>query len=118
MCITLIISVIRTLIPVTRTAEDREMGEGRERGGARGGAYQRLEVLGQLGAAGVTRVHRDEDAARRVELDLAPLEHEGVYALRDGREDAQDLLRDDREHLDLDAVELVKARPRSGTGPE
>ena len=29
------------------------------------------------------------------------------------REDAVDLLRDDREHLDLDTVELIEARPRA-----
>ena len=73
----------------------------------------RLEVLGQLGAAGVARVHRDEDAARAVQLDVTPLEDEALLALRDGGEDGQDLLGHHREHLDLDTVELVKARPRA-----
>ena len=79
----------------------------------RHGPQQRLEVLGQLGAARVAGVHRDEDAARRVELDLLALEPEELLVLRHGREDAQDLLRHDGEHLHLDAVELVEARPRA-----
>ena len=34
---------------------------------------ERLQVVGQLGAAGVAGVHRDEDAARGLEADGAPL---------------------------------------------
>ena len=74
-------------------------------------AQQRFEVLGQLGTAGVARVHRDKDAAGRVEGDLAPLEHEARHALRDRIQDGQDLLRHDGEHFHLDTVELVEARP-------
>ena len=42
------------------------------------GSEHRLEVVGQLRATRVTRVHRDEDAARPLQLDLTPLEHEPV----------------------------------------
>ena len=53
-------------------------------GGARGGAYQRLEVVGQLGAPGVARVHRDEDAARVLEADEPPLELELLDVTEEG----------------------------------
>ena len=39
---------------------------------------ERLEVVRQLGAAGVARVHRDKHGAGRVEPDLRPLEQQRV----------------------------------------
>lgn len=35
-----------------------------------------LQVIGQLGAAGVSRVHGDEDGTGRVELQLRTLKHQ------------------------------------------
>eukprot|EP00964_Phaeocystis_antarctica_P055483 scaffold32640_cov63-Phaeocystis_antarctica.AAC.1 len=79
-------------------------------------AEERLEVVGQLGAAGVARVHRDEDGVGRVDGQVRPLEHEVLDARRDGALDGEDLLRHDREHLEVDPVELVEARPRARRG--
>ena len=74
-------------------------------------AEQRLEVVWQLGAAGVAGVHRNEGVAGPLERQVRALKVE----LRDlcdlAADDGEDLLRDDREHLEVDAVELVKARP-------
>ena len=61
--------------------------------------------------AGVARVHRDEDAARRLEPDRVPLKEESGDLGEERLPDGEQLLRDDREHLDVDPVELVEARP-------
>ena len=74
---------------------------------------ERLEVVGQLGAAGVARVHRDVDADAVDHGDLAPLEGEALEPLGERRLDGLDLRRHHREHLDRDAVELVEAAPRA-----
>ena len=80
----------------------------------RAGAEQSLEVIGELGAPGVARVHRDKNAAPRVEVELGVFEYEPLLLLLDGNLNRQNLLRDDREHLEVDSVELVEARPRAG----
>ena len=78
-------------------------------------AEERLEVLGQLLAAGVARVHGDEGAAHRVEQHVLRVARElevldvGLLGVRDG----QHLLRHDREHGQRDAVELVEAAPEA-----
>ena len=79
--------------------------------------HQRLEVLRQLLAAGVAGVHRDEVANFLVEVDhLAVGELEALFVGLYGVEDATHLLRNDREHLEIDAVELVEAAPHAGLG--
>eukprot|EP00965_Chrysotila_dentata_P256125 6212443-Pleurochrysis_carterae.AAC.1 len=77
------------------------------------GAEERLEVVGQLGAAGVARVHRDEDAVVGVERNLAALEEEPLRLHLARLLDGQNLLRNHREHLNVDPVELVEASPRA-----
>ena len=80
-------------------------------------AELRLEVLGQLLAARVARVHRDEVADRRVAVDglaVGELEHLGAHL--DGHEHGAHLLRDDGKHGERDAVELVAERGREGGG--
>ena len=67
----------------------------------RDGAEEGLEVVGQLGAAGVARVHRDEDGVGRVDGQVGALEDEARNAGGDGALDGEDLLRDDREHLEV-----------------
>ena len=79
-------------------------------------AEEHLEVVGQLGAAGVARVHRDEDRVGRVDREVSPFEDEALHARGDRALDREHLLRDDREHLEVDAVELVEARPRARGG--
>ena len=76
-------------------------------------AEEHLEVVGQLNAAGVARVHRDERVARHLEGQLGALKIELLDSRRLSADDGQDLLCDHREDLELDAVELVKARPRA-----
>eukprot|EP00968_Pinguiococcus_pyrenoidosus_P001317 scaffold58_cov256-Pinguiococcus_pyrenoidosus.AAC.12 len=81
------------------------------------GAEERLEVIGQLGAAGVARVHRDEEATggeagHALDADLgAHADIHGVPALDEAVLDASQLCRHHAEHLDVDAVELVEAAP-------
>ena len=73
-----------------------------------------LEIVGQLGAAGVPGVHGDEHGAGGVEGELGALEEELLLVGLDGALDAVDLLRHHGQHLQLDAVELVEARPGAG----
>ena len=82
---------------------------------------QRLEVVGQLRAPRVAGVHGDEHRERMHELHLAALEDELRDPTFHGVLNRQELLRHHREHLDVDAVELVEARPRAAlrqTGEE
>eukprot|EP00962_Isochrysis_galbana_P031293 scaffold10193_cov107-Isochrysis_galbana.AAC.3 len=58
---------------------------------------ERLEVVGQLRSAGIAGVHPRE-------------------ALGRGALDGQDLLGNDRKHLEVDPVELVEAGPRASGG--
>ena len=74
---------------------------------------ERLEVVGQLTAARVARVHRNEVGSGRVELHVGALEIEPLLLLDASVHDRKHLLRNDREHLDVDPVELVEARPRT-----
>ena len=74
---------------------------------------ERLEVIGELGATGVARVHRDEDTGRRQDLDLLSFEQELLQAVAERLLDALHLRRHHREHLDGDAVKLVEASPRA-----
>mmetsp|Transcript_13743 Transcript_13743/g.31845 ORF Transcript_13743/g.31845 Transcript_13743/m.31845 type:complete len:1547 (-) Transcript_13743:4516-9156(-) len=78
---------------------------------------ERLQVLRQLLATSVTGVAGDEDASLGVKRhNLAVGEDECRAALAHGGEDAVDLLRGHRQHLEVDAVELVEATPAAGHG--
>ena len=74
---------------------------------------EHLEVVGQFGATRVTGVHRDEDGAAAVERQLSAFEIELLEVLGDCALDGLHLLCDHGQHLQLDAVELVEARPRA-----
>eukprot|EP00965_Chrysotila_dentata_P026049 863782-Pleurochrysis_carterae.AAC.1 len=76
-------------------------------------AEERLEVVRQVGAAGVAWVHRDERVAHGLERQRRALELELFHLCRFCALDRQDLLRNHREHLEIDTVELVEARPRA-----
>mmetsp|Transcript_33252 Transcript_33252/g.87955 ORF Transcript_33252/g.87955 Transcript_33252/m.87955 type:complete len:1619 (-) Transcript_33252:4415-9271(-) len=82
----------------------------------RHGAEQRLEILRQLGAPGVARVHRDECSVCVDHPDLLLHKEELSQVGPDGVEDALVLRGHHREHLDGDAVELVEAAPGAGLG--
>merc|ERR1719506_3295588 len=77
---------------------------------------ERLQVLRQLGAAGVARVHRDVGPDRAHELDLLVHEEELLDVRADGVQHRLVLGRDDAQHLDTDAVELVEAAPGTRLG--
>jgi hypothetical protein len=62
---------------------------------------------------GVPRVHGHEDAHGHDEADLLPQELEARLAVFDGLHHDGDLARHHGQHLHLDAVELVQARPRA-----
>jgi len=72
-----------------------------------------LEVVWQFLSAGISRVHGDEDGARRIQHQFGAVKEEPRDALVDCDLDALDLLRDHRQNFQLDTVELIKARPRA-----
>ena len=75
---------------------------------------ERLEVIRQLRAAGVARVHGDVHRAARVQLNLGILKDKALDLGLDGQLDGEDLLRHYGQHLQINAVELIKASPSSG----
>mmetsp|Transcript_66797 Transcript_66797/g.204493 ORF Transcript_66797/g.204493 Transcript_66797/m.204493 type:complete len:265 (-) Transcript_66797:110-904(-) len=78
----------------------------------RHGPVQRLEIVGQLGAARVTRVHGDERITRPLDWQCgSSLELEHRQPGLDGVLDLQHLLRNDAQDLRIDAVELIEASP-------
>mmetsp|Transcript_8760 Transcript_8760/g.28859 ORF Transcript_8760/g.28859 Transcript_8760/m.28859 type:complete len:326 (-) Transcript_8760:537-1514(-) len=80
-------------------------------------AVQRLEILWELLPAGVTRVHGDKVADLLVACDdVAVGELKGLLLLPDRREHAANLLRGHREHLQVDAIELVETAPAARHG--
>ena len=84
------------------------------RGTVEVGTYLRFEVLRQLLAAGIAGVHRNKVADGLVEVNnLAVGELEGLHIHLAGGQDRADLLGGDGEHLQVDAVELVEARPEA-----
>eukprot|EP00964_Phaeocystis_antarctica_P042671 scaffold24462_cov48-Phaeocystis_antarctica.AAC.3 len=98
---------------VEAEGEETDLGDHRVVGHHHGHrTEERLEVVGQLGAACVAGVHRDEGASGAVDLDDRALEVELVQLHRHRVLYGEHLLRDDGEHLDVDPVELVEAGPR------
>eukprot|EP00962_Isochrysis_galbana_P033478 scaffold11206_cov117-Isochrysis_galbana.AAC.19 len=75
-------------------------------------AVERLEVLRELLTPGITGIHCDEVAYLFIASDNVTIgELECFALLTDRREDAANLLRGDREHLEIDAVEFIEAAP-------
>ena len=101
-------------LEVTERVEDDLADHGVVRDHHRDGSEERLEVIGELGATRVARVHGDEHVARATQRQAGALEVKDLQLRSLGASDCQNLLRDDREHLEVDAVELVEARPRAG----
>lgn len=79
-------------------------------------AEERLQVVRQLGSAGVARIHRDEDRAGGIEIDLGALEYHFLGAGVDRALNCQNLLCDDRQDLQIDAIEFVEAGPGAARG--
>ena len=75
-----------------------------------------LEVVRQLGSAGVTGIHGNKHRAAWDESDLSAFEDDRVLASIDAALDGQNLLRHHRQHFQVDAVELVEARPSTAGG--
>eukprot|EP00983_Pelagomonas_calceolata_P101910 1158747-Pelagomonas_calceolata.AAC.23 len=75
-----------------------------------------LQVVWQLSASGVAWVHCDEYPTRGQQLDEAALKVEGRQLHLEGVLDGEQLLRNHRQHLDVDAVELIKAGPGAALG--
>eukprot|EP00962_Isochrysis_galbana_P010416 scaffold2872_cov112-Isochrysis_galbana.AAC.17 len=73
-------------------------------------------VVGELGAAGVTRVHGDEAVAHHLQRQRRAFEDELLGVGRLGALNGEDLLRHDREHLEVNSIELVEASPRARGG--
>ncbi len=75
-----------------------------------------LEIVGELSAASVARVHGDEDAAGGHEPHHAFLDVAGGRAGGEGLDNGHDLLCHHGQHLDVDAVELVETAPGACLG--
>ena len=63
-----------------------------------------------------TGIHSNEDATGGTQLDLSTLKHEVFRLLAKRLQNGEDLLGHHRQHLNVDAVELVKTPPCSGLG--
>lgn len=75
-----------------------------------------LEVVWKLLSTSIPGVHRDEHGTGWVQHQLSALKEEPCHALIDSYLNALDLLCDHRQHLQLNAVEFVEARPSTGLG--
>ena len=73
-----------------------------------------LKIVRQFLSPGVARVHRDEDGAGWIKHEFSAFKYELFHALSDCRLNAVDLLSDDRQHFQFNAVELIETRPRTG----
>mmetsp|Transcript_77794 Transcript_77794/g.204271 ORF Transcript_77794/g.204271 Transcript_77794/m.204271 type:complete len:675 (-) Transcript_77794:3855-5879(-) len=81
-------------------------------------AEEGRQVVRELASACVPWVHRDEDIEGRLHLDHSTVELELRLVIVGGKltlraEQLQKLLRDHAQHLDVDAIELIEAAPRS-----
>ena len=100
-------------LEVTERVEDDLADHGVVRDHHRDGSEERLEVIGELGATRVTGVHGDGTPGAVLEANLGTLEDEAGHPRGDRALDVEHLLRHHREHLEVDAVKLIEARPRT-----
>lgn len=61
-----------------------------------------------------TRIHGDEDPTRPHQIYFKALKMETREVGGQGRQDGQDLLGHHGQHLNVDAIKLIKAAPGSG----
>jgi len=73
-----------------------------------------LQVVRKFLPSGISRIHRDEDGAGWIKYEFGAFEDELFHALGDCRLYAVYLLSNDGQHFQLNAVELIEARPRTG----
>lgn len=74
---------------------------------------QGLEIVRQFCSAGVSRIHRDEYRAGTIELQFRILEYQSLLLRMNGTLDSQDLLCDNRQNFQIDAIKFVETRPRT-----
>lgn len=72
-----------------------------------------LQIIRQFGSTSVTRVHRDKDSARLIELQQGSFEQQFRGSRVDASLNGEDLLGYYGKHFQIDTVELVEARPCS-----
>lgn len=72
-----------------------------------------LEVVWEFWASCIARVHCDGYKAVGIEFEHGPLKVKVLQLQLDGPLDAENLLGNYREHLQLNTVELIKACPRT-----
>jgi len=72
---------------------------------------QRLQVIWQLSATEEERVHRDEQSTVSLENNSSALNNNLFELLVFPFLNQNDQLRNDRKHVNLQSVELVKANP-------
>lgn len=71
-----------------------------------------FQIIGQLGPACITRIHRDKYHTGRIQADLGAFEHELLQLGNGGQLYALHLLRHHWENFELDPVEFVETGPR------
>ena len=81
------------------------------------GSEESLEVIGQLSATRITRVHGDVHVTVGIDLHVGALEEEALHSRTLGAVNRENLLSDHRQHLHVDAVELVEAAPTAARQP-
>merc|ERR1712106_1211083 len=73
-----------------------------------------LQVIGQLRTPRITWVHCYGDKAVWIQRQLCSFEVKRFHISLDGALNAKHLLSNNRQHFQLDTVELVKAGPGTG----
>lgn len=76
-------------------------------------AKQSFQIVRQFRSASVSRVHRDKHRTRAIQIQFCILEYQGLLLRVYGPLNGQDLLRHDRQDLQVDAVEFIEAGPRA-----
>jgi hypothetical protein len=71
---------------------------------------KRLKVIGQLCSASVSGVHRNEDREVWIHGNVSPFEDGPALPSLHCALQLDDLLGNHREHLDINSVELIKAK--------
>ena len=87
----------------------------------RDGSEERFQVVGQFGTTRITGVHSNEHTEAEIQGNSLTLKIEFGQSSLDSRLNGQNLLGNNREHLNKDTIELVEATPgttRSKTSEE